>query len=163
MRFRKSGVTIGVMSAACALTALAGPAQAAQAVQTVHSSFDPTGATFSCLSGDLTVVSGTVNEIDHFNTDNLGRVHVTGTITVHDVTLTDEQGNLYRLSGAAWFGATLPDMSDTAEPIVATDTEHFVIRSASGGAFAKVQVVSHISPNGDTFTFDMGSCSPPED
>jgi hypothetical protein len=163
MRFRKSAVTIGVMSAACVLTALAGPAQAAQTVQTEHSSFDPTGATFSCLGGDLTVVSGTVDEIDHFNTDNQGRVHVTGTITVHDVTLTDEQGNVYRLSGASWFGATLPDQSEMSEPIVATDTEHFVIRSASGGVFAKVQVVSHISPNGDTFTFNMGSCSAPED
>jgi hypothetical protein len=76
------------------------------------------------------------------------------------VTLTDGT-NTYTLSGASWFGATSTDPEGV--PAVATETDHFVIRNASGGVYAKVQVVMHQSPNGDFFVFDGGSCEAPAD
>lgn len=161
MGLRNAKLAGGAAATACAAVALfAGPAQAAATGGTDHSSFPAAGAVFTCLGGNLTAQTGTVNEVMHFTIDNTGVFHFTGTIVPHGVTLTDTQGNTYVLSGASWFGgsATGPNT-----PTVFTDTEHFVIRRASGGVYAKVQIVDHTSPNGKNFTFDFGSCQPPAD
>jgi hypothetical protein len=163
MRQYRKTATVALLAAstACALGALAGPANAAAQTQTEHSSFDPTGAVFSCQGGDLTVQpGGVVDEVDHFTVDAHGDFHFTGTLTPHNVTLTDADNNLYTLSGADWFGGTgTPD----GNPVVETDTSHFVIHNADGSVYAKVQVVDHLSPNGHSFTFDRGACEAPQD
>jgi hypothetical protein len=158
MRIRRIRLAVGAAGTACAaVTLLSPPAQAAISA-TEHSSYSPVGEVFSCQGGDLTVQTGSAEQVFHSTIDNTGTYHFTGTIVPHAVTLTDAQGDLYSLSGAAWIGGSGPN---PAAPIVFTDTDHFVIRNASGGVYAKVQLVIHTSPNGTGFTFDLGSCLPP--
>jgi hypothetical protein len=147
-------------AATVALIGIAGPAQASAMTFHEHDSFDPTGQIFTCSPTDLTVTGGTVDEYFAGAIDANGVTHFTGTIVPHDVTLTDGT-NTYTLSGASWFGATAS--SPDAMPTVSTETDHFVIHSATGGVYAKVQVVSHLSPNGTSFTFDGGQCEEPAD
>jgi hypothetical protein len=153
--------TVAALSAA-ALAGLAGPANASATTFKQHDAFDPTGMVFSCSPTDLTVTGGIVDETFEGVQDANGVVHFTGTIVPHGVTLTDGT-NTYTLSGATWFGSTASDPDPTAAPTVATETDHFVIRTTSGGVYAKVQVVMHQSPNGNFFVFDRGSCEAPAD
>jgi hypothetical protein len=153
-------VYLPAAAATVALIGIAGPAQASAIAFHEHDSFDATGAVFVCSPTNLTVTSGTVDEKFAGVQDANGVTHFTGTIVPHDVTLTDGT-NTYTLSGASWFGATAS--SPDAMPTVATETDHFVIRYASGGVYAKVQVVMHLSPNGKSFDFDRGQCEEPAD
>lgn len=149
----------GAALAAAALAATAAPAHASALPFKEHDSFDATGAVFTCSGGDLTATSGTVRESFEGVQDANGSVHFTGTIVPLGVNLTDGT-NSYVLSGASWFGGS---GSDPDHPTVTTETDHFVIRYASGGVYAKVQVVLHQSPNGNFFVFDRGSCEEPQD
>jgi hypothetical protein len=127
---------------------------------TEHTSFPAAGAVFTCAAplGDLTATSGFVAQSIHTNVDGAGVFHITGTVVPHDVTLTDASGATYTLSGASWFGGK---GSGTGVPTVSTDTEHFVIHSATGGLVARVALVEHLSPNGMTFSKNFGTCLPP--
>lgn len=148
----------GVVTAgAFALTAA--PAQAAATTSHEHDTFPAAGSVFTCAGGDLVATAGTVDEVIQTAVDAQGVVHVTGTITTHDVTLQDAARNPYTLSGAAWFGLKLAD----DQIVVTTDTAHFVIHNAAGGVYAKVQSVEHLSPNGKGFSFDFGTCEAPAD
>ena len=146
-------------AAAGSLGLLAGPAQAAASTFHVHESFPAAGGAFECAGGDLTVTAGTVSQVVQGATDAQGILHITGTITIHGVTLQDAAGNGYTVSGAGWFGGK----SAGDEMIVLTDTEFFVIHSADGGVYAKVQAVEHLSPNGKVISFNFASCEPPQD
>lgn len=153
-----------MVSAAGALAAVAigtAPAQAAATTHTEHGSFPAAGAVFTCTGGDLTATAGTVYSVLHTTVDNQGVFHVTGTITPRGVTLQDAAGNTYTLSGASWFGGKSVTQ-DESGIIVSTDTSHFVIHSSTGGVYAKVQMVEHVSPNGTSFSFVRGSCQEPQ-
>ena len=148
----------GVVAAgAFALTSV--PAHGAATTSHEHDSFPAAGAVFTCAGGDLTATAGTVDEVIQTAVDAQGVVHVTGTITTHGVTLQDTAGSAYTLSGASWFGLKLADN----QVAVSTDTTHFVIHNADGGVYAKVQSVEHLSPNGNGFAFDFGTCEAPAD
>lgn len=155
---------VAAAGAAAAIGLWAAPAGASASSTTGHTSFDPRGAVFTCQGGDLTVTGGTVYEVFHINQDAQGIFHITGTITPRHVTLTDASGNAYTLSGAQWFGFKTTPNNDI---LVATDTEHFVIHPASGGVYAKVQVMEHlnITPSGkvNLKSFNLGSCQTPSE
>ena len=153
-------VCLPAAAATVALIGIAGPAQASAMTFHEHDTIDVTGDVFVCSPTDLTVTSGYIDETFAGVQDATGATHFTGTIVPHDVTLTDGT-NTYTLSGASWFGFTGTDPDGI--PTVSTETDHFVIRSASGGVYAKVQVVMHLSPNGNSFTFDRGQCEEPAD
>lgn len=159
----KAALTRTVLTAVSALGAIglaAGAAVAAPALNdTQHLTEDVTGQVFTCAGGDLTIDSGSISIVQHENVDGQGIFHITATITPQDVVLSDAAGNRYSISGAQWFGGKAVS-EDT--PILFTDTEHFVIHSAGGGVYAKVQSVSHFSQNGASFSFDKGSCQPPQ-
>lgn len=159
----KAALTRTVLTAVSALGAIglaAGAATAAQPLNgTLHDTQDVTGQVFTCAGGDLTIDSGSISIVEHENVDGQGIFHITSTITPQDVVLSDAAGNLYSISGAQWFGGKA--LSEDA-PILFTDTEHFVIHSASGGVYAKVQSVTHFSQNGASFSFDKGSCQAPQ-
>jgi hypothetical protein len=163
MNLHRSITGFGLLAAASATAAfaLAGPAQAQAQTFKDHETFDVTGAVFSCTGGDLTVTGGTISQTVEGVQDGQGIFHITGTLVPHNVTLTDGT-NSYRLSGADWFGGKSAN-PDSDVVIVSTDTEHFVIRSASGGVYAKVQIVEHVSQNGKSFSFDRGACETPQD
>jgi len=156
-------IAVAAAGVAAAIGFWAAPA-GASASSTEHTSFDAAGAVFACQGGDLTVTGGTVYEVFHTNQDAQGVIHITGTITPRQVTLTDASGNAYTLSGAGWFGGKATPGGDL---LVTTDTEHFVIHTASGGVYAKVQAVEHlnITPSGqvNVKSFNLGSCQPPAD
>jgi hypothetical protein len=155
---------VAAAGVAAAIGLWAAPAGASATSSTEHTSFDPAGAVFACQGGDLTVTGGTVYQVFHINQDARGIEHVTGTITPRHVTLADAAGNAYTLSGASWFGAKGPSETDI---VVATDTEHFVIHTASAGVYAKVQVIEHVNvtPGGrvNVKSFNLGNCQPPQD
>ncbi len=136
--------------------ALAAPTQSS----TEHSSFPAAGSTFTCSGpqGDITAVSGTVNQVFHMNTDAQGISHITGTTVPNGVTLMDEDGGMWTASGASWFGGKA--LGEDAE-IVFTETDHFVLRSATGDTL-KVQLVTHYMADGKSFTFDTGACTSPQ-
>jgi hypothetical protein len=115
-----------VLVGAFALTAA--PAHGAVTTNHEHDSFPAKGAVFACIGGDLTATSGTVDEVIQTAVDARGAVHVTGTITTHDVTLQDTAGHAYTLSGASWFGLTFAE----GQVVVTTNTTHFVIHNATG-------------------------------
>jgi hypothetical protein len=160
IKHRKVGLTALVGIAAAGMFGLlAGSAQAAASTFHEHDSFPAAGAVFECIGGDLTATSGTVNQVLQGTLDAQGIFHITGTITTHGVTLQDAAGNAYALSGASWFGGKAAG----ADLLVSTDTAHFVIHSADGGVYAKVQAVEHLSPNGKVISFDFGTCEEPAD
>jgi len=157
-------IAVAAAGVAAAIGFWAAPAGASATSSTEHTSFPAAGAVFACQGGDLTVTGGTVYEVFHINQDAQGIIHVTGTITPRQVTLTDASGNTYTLSGASWFGAKGTSETDI---VVSTDTEHFVIHTASGGVYAKVQAIEHlnITPSGkvNVKSFNLGGCQPPQD
>ncbi|HWC23814.1 MAG TPA: hypothetical protein VG502_16080 [Flexivirga sp.] len=160
-RFRVS-LGAGALLSALAMSTAA-MATPSQAPFTGRETMPVAGDVFACQSGDLTAQSGTITTVFHENADNNGMYHFTGTVVPNGVTLTDAAGNWYTISGASWFGGTSSDPDGNSMPLVSTETDHFVIRTASGGVYAKVQVVGHISPNGDMFIFDRGTCEEPAD
>ena len=67
----------------------------------------------------------------------------------------DQDGNIYSLAGAIWFGATF---NANTGGFQATSTDKFRIVSQGGGMVDSVNAVEHVSPNGKEFLFDFGTC-----
>ena len=152
-------VLVAVASIAVAMV-VALPAGAAGGGAQV-TSFDPTGAVFSCSNGtNYTVTGGTVKSVFHDSLDAAGGEHVTGTITPMGVTLTDGTSNtIFRLAGASWFGGSF---NQTTGRFVTTDTSHFNILGPSGGPVGRVAAVEHFSSGGTNFSMTFGACSAPQ-
>jgi hypothetical protein len=152
-----TAVLVAVASIAVAMV-VAMPAGAAGGGAQV-STFDPTGAVFPCSNGtSFTVTGGLARSVFRDSFDAAGGEHVTGTITLNGVTLTDGvTSTVYRISGASWFGGTV----NAAGNFVATDTAHFNILGPGGGLVANVQLTEHFSSGGTNFSFDFGQCSTP--
>lgn len=148
-------------TSACLIAALAAPALAAAQPFSDRQTQHVAGDVFTCKSGNLTVTSGTITINVHGVQDGNKIFHITGTITPTDVRLTDGTHN-YTLSGAEWFGGKSLDQNGNLT-IQSTETDHFVIRRAGGGLFAKVQLVEHWSAQHHSFTFNRGSCTTPQD
>jgi hypothetical protein len=161
---RTSPATLGGLAALAALAALslsAGSADASTSRTTERISLSAEGAVFSCQGGDLTATSGTFNQLIHTNVDGPGVFHITVTITPDGVRLTDPVGNGYTLSGASRIGGKAAGPDAESPIILATETEHLVVQRSTGGVYAKVQSVEHVSSNGRAFIFDGGTCEPP--
>jgi len=155
----KKGAFLTAAAISAALLTAA-PATASNAGTTVHMSIDLAGSglTLSCGTTVLSPSGGTATLVYHQSTDAQGIFQVTGTGTFNRATLQDAAGNSYSITGANWFGGSAYD-PDANEPIAFTSTDKFVIRTATGGVYGKVNVVEHISPNGNFFSFNFGNCS----
>lgn len=140
----------GVLAAA---VSFAGPASAAAQ----HSSFPVAGAQISCTNTTYTATGGSIVSVFNETTSANGSMHVTGTDTANHITAVDPAGNTYRVVGADWFGGTFPAGSGGTF----TDTNEFQIIAANGGVVDSVRVIEHLSPNGQTISFDFGTCAPP--
>ncbi|HEY3556797.1 MAG TPA: hypothetical protein VGL05_05030 [Kribbella sp.] len=126
---------------------------------------DVTGSVFACTDGSYyTITSGDAMFLYHESTDGTGGDHVTGTVAPRQVTLSfSGNSNTYYLAGASWFGGNFGSGGGEF-----TDTEHFQIRSASGGTVDDVSIVAHMTmtANGTVtvnFEKDSGTCHAPED
>jgi hypothetical protein len=153
--------TLGLMAVVAAVAAallVALPASAGSNPNSAQvTTFDPTGAQFTCTNATYTAVGGIVQQVMRDSFDATGTEHVTGTITPKGVTLTDGT-SLYRLAGATWFGGSF---NETTGHFVFTDTGHFNIVAADGTVVGQVSTVEHGGSNGNGFSFDSGSCEAP--
>lgn len=158
----KAVAVLAALAAMAAALVLAVPAGAAgNAGTTQVSTFDPTGAVFTCPGTDYTVLGGTVRSVFHDSFAADGSEHVTGTTSPTGVTLTDgTSSTIYRLSGASWFGGNFNIVNGKYE---FTDTEFFNIIAPGGGVVAKVAGVEHSGTGGSNFSFSFGACQPPQD
>jgi hypothetical protein len=158
----KAVAVLAALAPTAAALVLALPAGAAgNAGTTQISTFDPTGAVFTCPGTDYTVLGGTVRSIFHDSFGANGSEHVTGTISPIGVTLTDgTTSTIYRLSGASWFGGNFNNVNGKGE---FADTQFFNIIAPGGGVVAKVAGVEHMGTGGSNFSFNFGACQPPQD
>jgi hypothetical protein len=156
----KTRLGLAVVAAAGVVGAVALTGGLASADAAIHESFPAAGASFTCGDTSYTAVSGTVKSVYQENQSASGIFEVTGTITPIGVTLQDSAGNLYKVSGASWFGGTFNPATDTGQ---FTDTEKFQIIDQGGGVVGTVNIVEHMSPNGKITDFNFGNCTPPED
>lgn len=160
--YRKA-MSLLVLAAAAALAlVVALPAGAAgNAGSTQVSTFDATGAVFTCPDTNYTALGGTVVSVFHDSFAANGSEHVTGTTAPTGVTLTDgTTSTVYKLAGASWFGGNFSEVNDKYE---FTDTEFFNIIAPGGGVVAKVAGVEHMGSGGSTFSFTFGACEAPQD
>src|ERR671934_2809679 len=97
---------LAALASVAAALVVALPASAAgNAGTTQVTTFDPTGAVFTCPGTSYTVLGGTVRSVFHDSFAANGSEHVTGTTSPIGVTLTDgTTSTVYRLSRAAWVG-----------------------------------------------------------
>jgi hypothetical protein len=158
----KAVAALAALAASAAALVLALPAGAAgNAGSTVVSSFDPTGAVFTCPSTDYTVLGGTVRTVMHVSSAANGSQHVTGTISPIGVTLTDgSTSTVYRLSGASWFGGNFNPVTQRFET---GDTTSFNIIAPGGGVVGRVGAVDHIGTGGSDVELIFGACQAPQD
>lgn len=159
---QKMVAILAALAAVAAALAVVLPASAAgSAGTTLVTTFDPTGAVFTCPGTDYTVLGGTVRSVMHDSFAANGSEHVTGTIAPIGVTLTDgTTDTVYRLSGASWFGGNLDYVNGKYE---FSDTEFFNILAPNGGVVAKVAGVEHMGSGGSNFSFTFGACEAPQD
>jgi hypothetical protein len=145
---------------AAALVAAVPAGAAGNAGTTQTTTFDPTGAMFTCAGGtDYTVTGGVARSIFHDSIGANGAEHVTGTIALNGVTATDGTAT-YRIVGATWFGG---NVNPTTGQFEFTDTGHFNILDSSGDVVGRVSTVEHMGAHGASFSFDFGNCESPQD
>ena len=119
--------------------------------ETTHESFDVTGTVFPCPTHTYTVTSGAIKEVAHVSVDASGINHFTVTDTPDRVRLVDEDGNIYSLRGAIWFGGRADE--------ILTATHMFNI-VGSGGVSDTIKLVERFR-NGQLISRDFGSCELP--
>lgn len=147
---------VATLAAALALALSASPALANGPA--VHFSVPVTGDVFVCGANTYTITSGTISIVIHEGSSASGNLNITGTITPRNVVAVDEDGNVYSIVGAEWFGGTYNAKTDALQQ---TFTAKLQIVSKGGGTADSVNVVTHLSPNGDFNFFDFGTCAPP--
>jgi hypothetical protein len=161
MRKKAVGLVAALAALAAALVAALPAGAAGNAGTTQVTTFDPTGAVFTCPGTNYTVLGGKVRSVFHDSFAANGSEHVTGTIAPIGVTLTDgTTSTVYRLAGASWFGGNMNPATGKAE---FSDTEFFNILGPSGGVVAKVAGVEHMGTGGSNFSFSFGECQAPQD
>ena len=97
------------------------------------------------------MTSGAIKEVTHESVDATGTTHFTVTDTPDRVSLVDEHGNLYSLTGAIWFGGR------NDEILTATHMLNIVGR---GGVTHSIRLVERLR-NGQLISRDFGSCELP--
>ena len=98
-----------------------------------------------------TVTSGAINEVMHESVDANGITHFTVTDTPSHVKLVDEDGNVYSLRGAIWFGGRADQI------LTATHMFNIVGR---GGVSDTIKLVERFR-HGELISRDFGSCELP--
>src|SRR5256886_15865617 len=151
---RKAAMLAALAAVAVALV-VAIPANAGNAGTTQVTTFDPTGAVFTCPGTNYTVLGGTIRSIFHDSFAGNGSEHVTGTIAPIGVTLTDgTTSTIYRLAGASRFGGHINPATGKNE---FGDTEFFNILGPSGGVVARVAGGGHMGNGGGHLSVSFGA------
>ena len=85
-----------------------------------------------------------------------GNLNGTFTGTPTGVVAVGEDGNEYRIVGAVWGGFTINAQTGGFQ---STFTGKLQIVSQGGGTADSVNVVFHVSPNGNINEFNFGTCA----
>jgi hypothetical protein len=142
-------------------SALVGVAPAAANSPAQHTVEDVTGDVLVCETTTYTITSGTLKITIHEGTSASGNENITGTLTPQNVVAEDEEGNVYSLRGAFWFGGAVNAQQGT---FVFTDTGKLQVVSQGSGTVDSVNVTAHITfVNGNVKEFDFGTCQEPEE
>lgn len=124
---------------------------------------DVTGDVIACETAIYTLVSGEIQTVIHEGASASGNHNFTGTITPRKVVAEDEEGNLYAVRGAFWFGGAF-NANTTGE--VFTFTGKLQIVSKGGGGTAdSVNLTFHVTAQPNNFVlkeFDFGTCEEPQ-
>ncbi len=147
---------LSTLIVACALALSAAPVLANGPA--VHDAFPVTGDVFVCGANTYTITSGTVSFVSHQGSSASGNLNLTFTGTPRKVVAIDEEGNEYSIVGAVWGGFTVNAQTGGSQ---STFTGKLQIVSQGGGTVDSVNVVFHMSPNGDFNAFDFGTCELP--
>jgi len=145
---------LSTLITACALALSAAPVLANGPA--VHDAFPVTGDVFVCGANTYTIISGTVSTVSHEGSSASGNLNGTFTGTPRKVVAIDEDGNEYSIVGAVWSGFSFNAQTDGFQT---TFTGKLQIVGQGGGTADSVNVVFHISPNGDINDFDFGTCA----
>lgn len=143
-----------VLFLAVASTAFASPA--------TFFSFDPAeeGDVFDCSAGGgdvYTAVSGTVNVVVHEEESSSGNTSFTITFTPKKVLLENGEGEEFTLRGAVWGGFTTNSNQGTEGGTFTAKLQ--IVPTSGGGTENSVNLVGHLSPNGNFTEFDFGTCA----
>jgi hypothetical protein len=125
---------------------------AASAAPAPHDSFEVTGTVFPCPTHTYTITSGTLKIVTHTTEAASGNTHFTATTTPNHVSLVDENGTVYSLSGAIWFAG------DSEEELLTAI--HMLNIVGPGGVSDSFRLVERFR-FGELITFDFGSCELP--
>jgi hypothetical protein len=131
------------------VVALVAPVGASAA--TTHDSFDVTGTVFECPTHTYTFTSGAIREVTHESVDAAGVTHFTVTDTPDHVSIVDENGDAYWLTGAIWFGGR------NDEILTATHMLNIVGRGGVSDSFRLVERFR----DGQLISHEFGSCQLP--
>jgi hypothetical protein len=123
----------------------------AASAATTHDSFDVTGTVFQCPTHTYTFTSGAIKSVTHESVDGTGTTHFTVTETPDHVRIVDENGNVYSLTGAIWFGGR------NDEILTATHMLNIIGR---GGVSDSIRLVERFR-EGQLISRDFGSCQLP--
>jgi hypothetical protein len=151
--------TLAALAAAFAGSLPANAAGNADATQVT--TFDPTGAVFTCPEANYTVLGGIVRFVLHDSIAADGSEHVTITRVPLAVTLSEgTTSTIYRLVGANSSGGNFDVVNGRYE---FTDITFFNILGPNGGVVARVAGVAHVTSGGSGFSFTFGQCEAPQE
>jgi hypothetical protein len=105
---------------------------------------------FECPTHTYTFTSGAIKIVTHESVDGTGTTHFTVTETPDHVRIVDEDGNVYSLTGAIWFGGR------NDEILTATHMLNIVGR---GGISDSIRLVERFR-DGQLISHEFGSCEP---
>lgn len=156
---RRIGAALASGAALCGLAV--GPAWGNSPA--VHFTEDVAGDVIECEQTTYTISSGTIKLTFHEGSSNSGNHNFTGTITPQKVVAVDEDGNVYGVTGAFWFGATFNAQQASEQ---ATFTGKLQIVQKGAGTVDSVNLTFHINAVDGVPTnikeFDFGSCAEPD-
>jgi hypothetical protein len=157
--FAALGATLAIVVVALAMSL---PASAASDAGTTQvTTFDPTGAVFTCPDANYTVLGGTVRFVLHDSVAADGSEHVTIARVPLGVTLSDgTTSTIYSLVGANSSGGNFSVVTGQFE---FTDITFFNILAPNGGVVARVAGVVHVTSAGSDFSFTFGECEAPQE
>jgi hypothetical protein len=118
---------------------------------TTHESFDVSGFVLPCPAHTYTVISGAFRIVTHESVDARGINHFTETETPVHVILVDEDGNVYSMRGAIWFGGRADQI------LTAT---HMLNIVGTGGVSDRIKLVERFR-FGELISRDFGTCELP--
>ena len=144
-----------LVAAATAGVLLVGVSSAAANQVAMHFTQPAPSDPLQCGDTTYTPISGELVTVVHEGQSASGNTNFTSTITPRHVVIQDQDGNLYSVAGAVWFGGTF---NANTGGFQATSTDKFQIVSQGGGTVESVNGVEHVSPNGKEFSFSFGTC-----